>query len=360
VTIELLILPGDDIGPEISESVHRVLEALGNRGRLNLDIVTEEIGLQTLAKEGSTFPERVMERVLAADGVVLGPVSTYDYPLPEEGGINPSGHVRSALELYANIRPARTVEGVASPARSMGKSMDLVVVRENTEGFYADRNMFLGSGEFQPTEDIALAVRKITRHGSERVARAAFDLAMRRSKRVTVVHKANVLRVSDGLFLDAVHSVRRDYPNVELDEMIVDAMAAMLIRKPDSFDVVVTTNMFGDILSDEAAELAGGLGLGAALNAGDTRAVAQATHGSAPDISGRGIANPSALLMSTAMLLSWLGDRDSKADIGAAGARLETAILATLADSANHTPDLGGSATTTSFTDAVIRGIVAD
>jgi 3-isopropylmalate dehydrogenase len=204
--------------------------------------------------------------------------------------------------------------------------MDLVVVRENTEGFYADRNMVVGSGEFKPTEDTALAIRKITRKGSLRIARAAFDLARRRRKKVTVVHKANVLRTTDGFFLQCVAEVAADYPDVTLDDSIVDAMTARLIRTPDAFDVVCTTNMFGDILSDEAAELAGGLGLAGALNAGDDHAIAQATHGSAPDIQGKGIANPVALMLSSGMLLDWLGARNERQDLKDAWPVLHAAI----------------------------------
>ena len=184
-----------------------------------------------------------------------------------------------------------------------------MIVRENTEGFYADRNMFVGSGEFMPTPDVALSIRKVTREGCTRIAEAAFELAMRRRKKVTAVHKANVLRVSENFFLDCVREVGKRYPAVAIEEVIVDAMAALLVRDASRYDVVVTTNMFGDILSDQASEISGSLGLAASINHGTKHGVAQAQHGSAPDIAGQDRANPTSLIGSAAMLLAWLGDR---------------------------------------------------
>ncbi len=218
--------------------------------------------------------------------------------------------------------------------------------------------MFQGTAEIMPTEDVPLAVRKITRKGSRRIARAAFDLAQRRRKKVTVVHKANVLKVTDGLFRDTVQGVGRDYPDVELDEVLIDAMAALLVRTPDAFDVIVTTNMYGDILSDEANELAGGLGLGGSVNAGDDHGIAQAAHGSAPDIAGQGIGNPVALMVSAAMVLEWLGGRHGRDDLMTAAGTLNDAIDRALADPANHTPDLGGKAETAAVGDAVAAEIL--
>jgi len=351
--MHIVILPGDDIGPEITEATRGALEAINAKLELGLRLEERSMGLATLDSHASTLPADVFEAARAADGVILGPVSTYDYPPVDEGGINPSAYVRKELDLYANIRPSRTRAGVDNVATDM----DLVVVRENTEGFYADRNMLVGSGEFQPTEDMALAVRKITAAACRRIARSAFEMAMRRDKHVTMVHKANVLKVSDGLFIREVLKTAEEFPEVRLDEMLVDAMAARLIREPRFFDVVVTTNMYGDILSDEAAALCGGLGLASALNAGDGHAVAQAVHGSAPDIAGKGIANPSALMLSSAMLLEWLSARHDKPILAVAADLLEGSVNAALADSRNHTPDLGGQATTQSFAAAVITHI---
>ncbi len=254
-------------------------------------------------------------------------MSHNDYPPRAEGGLNPSGELRKRLDLYANIRPARSREGF--PPRC-GKAVDLVVVRENTEGFYADRNMFFGSGEFMPTPDLALAVRKITRRGSTRIAETAFRLAAQRRGKVTAVHKANVLRVSDGFYLDCTRAVAARYPQVAYEERIIDAMAALLIRDASMFDVIVTTNMFGDILSDEASEIAGSLGLAASVNAGDKYAMAQAQHGSAPDIAGRNVANPASLIGSAAMLLLWLGERRGDARLAQASQAIEAALDASL------------------------------
>jgi 3-isopropylmalate dehydrogenase len=228
-----------------------------------------------------------------------------------------------------------------------------VIVRENTEGFYSDRNMFAGSGEFMPDPDMALSIRKITARGSARVARAAFELARRRNRKVTAVHKANVLKLSDGLFLREVRKVAESYPDVSLNEVIVDAAAALLIRNPDRFDVIVTTNMFGDILSDEASELSGSLGLGGAINVGDEICVAQAQHGSAPDIAGKNVANPTSLILSAAMLLDWRGRRDSDARLVEAAAAIEGTIDRVLGDSATRTRDIGGELGTELFGAAV-------
>ena len=354
MTLDLLLLPGDGIGPEIAEATRRVLEAADAAFGLKLAFETEAIGFASLEREGSTFPERVLERARSADGVVLGPVSHAEYPPAAEGGINPSGGLRLGLDLYANIRPSRIFPGVPAAA----PAMDLVLVRENTEGFYADRTMHAGTGEFMPTPDLAMALRKVTRAGSERVARVAGRLAMARQRHVTVVHKANVLKLSDGLFLGCAERVlKQDFPEVAVDDEHVDAMASLLVRVPDRFDVIVTTNMFGDILSNLAAELAGGLGLAASLNLGDAHAVAQAAHGSAPDIAGQDRANPTSLVLSAAMLLMHLGERRNEERLRRAGAAIEHTVTAQLGDASGRTVDLGGPLGTAAFTDALCARI---
>lgn len=354
-TIRILILPGDGIGPEITAATCHVLDIVNARLGLGLEMEERAIGLASLNSEGTTFPDDVLQHARQADGVILGPVSTFEYPPREQGGLNPSADIRIKLDLFANIRPSCTRPGVSAVATDM----DLVIVRENTEGFYADRNMFIGSGEFQPSEDIAIAMRKISVHGCRRIARVGFELARRRRKQLTMVHKANVLKISDGLFRREVLKVSEDFPDVNVDEVLVDAMAAMLIRKPAAYDVVLTTNMYGDILSDEAAELAGGLGLAPALNAGDEYAVAQAAHGSAPDIAGRGIANPVALMLSAGMLLDWVGARHGREDLVVAARHVRAAVDAVLADPSQHTPDLGGTANTEAFSEAVAGQVAA-
>jgi isocitrate/isopropylmalate dehydrogenase len=351
--MNILILPGDGIGPEIVAVAERALVALNDRFSLGLVFERAEIGLASLEKSGSTLPDGVAAKARAADGVVLGPVSTHIYPSATEGGINVSAWCRTQLDLYANIRPSAVRAGVPSHV----PAMDLIIVRENTEGFYADRNMAWGSGEFMPTEDVALAVGKATRAGCHRIAVAACELAMRRNRHLTVVHKANVLKKYSGLFLDTACEVAAGYPDLVVDDFIVDAMAALLVREPQNFDVIVTTNMFGDILSDEAAELAGGLGLASSLNAGDVHAVAQAAHGSAPDIAGQDIANPAAILHSTAMLLEHLGAKTSDNGLAVAAQCLVSGTDAVLADDSTRTRDLGGTGGTKAFGDALIERI---
>lgn len=349
--MNILILPGDGIGPEISTATAEVLKAANEAFKLGLAFDYADIGLKTLKSHGTTLRPDVKEACLAADAIVLGPVSHNVYPPRAEGGINPSGELRISLDLYANIRPSRARPGLARTPHPM----DLIIVRENTEGFYADRNMHMGIGEFMPDENMALAVRKITAHASNRIARAAFELARGRRKHVTVVHKANVLRISDGLFLRETRKVAKDFPDVKMDEIIIDAMAALLIRDPSKFDVVVTTNMYGDILSDEAAELSGSLGLGGSINRSDTRALAQAQHGSAPDIEGQDKANPTSLILSAAMLLEWLGGRHGKSAFSQAAAAITAAVDDCLLDPATRTGDLGGKLGTRAFTRAVLE-----
>jgi isocitrate/isopropylmalate dehydrogenase len=352
--IDILVLEGDGIGPEIMAATLAVLRAADAKFSLHLAFKAAAVGWTAHRAEGSTFPQSVLEQAKAADGVLLGPVSHNEYPPVAEGGLNPSGELRKRLDLYANIRPARSRAGF--PPRC-GKAVDLVIVRENTEGFYADRNMHLGSGEFMPTPDLALAMRKITREGSTRIAEAAFKLAMQRRKKVTTVHKANVLRVSDGLFLECVRVVAARYPQVKYEERIIDAMAALLVRDASAFDVVVTTNMYGDILSDEASEIAGSLGLAASLNAGAEHAVAQAQHGSAPDIAGKNIANPSSLIGSAAMLLAWLGERRGDEKLKAAAQAIESALDCVIAKKDGRTPDMGGALGTDAFGQRVAQAL---
>lgn len=355
-TMRILVLPGDGIGPEISAPTLDVLAVADGLFGLGIETEYADIGFASLETEGTTLPQAVRERIPEVDGVILGPVSHYSYPAVEEGGINPSGALRTHFELFANIRPCRSRAGLSI----LRQPMDLVIVRENTEGFYSDRNMHAGSGEFMPDADSAFSIRKITAAGSARIARAAFELAMDRRKKVTAVHKANVMKLSDGLFVREVRAVAADFPDVEYEELIIDAMAARLIRNPDHFDVIVTTNMFGDILSDEAAELSGSLGLGGSLNQGSDIAVAQAQHGSAPDIAGHGIANPTSLILSTAMLLRWLAHRHSAPNYATAADAIEDAVEAVLADPATRTRDVGGDLGTAAFTTHVIDHLESD
>lgn len=343
--MRLLVMAGDGIGEEITGATLEVLRAADGRFGLDLDFEEAEIGLKALAKHGTTLPDGVLDRARASDGILLGPISHLDYPPRDQGGVNISGVVRVKLDLYANVRPARTRPGL--PAK--GGVFDLVIMREATEGFYPDRNMFAGNGEFMPDPDTAMSLRKITRKASERIARRSYELAMTRRKKVTLIHKANTFRLSDGLFLEACRKVAEDFPEVETDEVIVDAMAALLVREPQRFDVICATNFHADILSDLASELSGGLGLAGSTNAGDDLCCAQAQHGSAPDIAGQDRANPTSLILSAAMLLDWIAAKRGLPNYAEAARAINRAIDAALSQPETRTGDLGGPLGTRAF-----------
>jgi 3-isopropylmalate dehydrogenase len=346
--MHLLVLAGDGIGPEITAATLAVLRAVSERFGLRLHIEEAPVGYAGLRAYSHTIHPDIVDKARKADGIVLGPTSTFEYKDPAKGEVNPSMTLRKGLDLFANIRPARTYSGFTLRCGAF----DLVVARENTEGFYADRNMEAGSGEMLVTKDVAISLRRITRACSERIARAALELAMTRRKRLTIVHKANVLKVTDGLFIEACRDVAREFPAVTVDDVIVDAMMAHVVRNPQRFDVIVTTNMYGDILSDLTAELSGSLGLAASLNAGADHAMAQAAHGSAPDIAGKNSANPLSLILSVAMLLAWHGRRKKTNAFETAAAAIEKAVEAAIA-AKESTADIGGRLGTRETGDAV-------
>lgn len=351
--MDILILPGDDIGPEISTVTKRVLQAADEIFGLDLRFEEMAVGVAAYRDCGCTVPDGVVEAAMNADGVILGPAGITNYPEGTQGWLNVPGTIRKRLDLYANLRPARTRPGV--PGARDG--LDVMIVRENTEGFYSDRNMFKGIGEFMPTPDVALSVRKITAQASNRIARTAFEVAQKRGGHVTAVGKRHVLQISDGLFMQEVEKVAAEYSNVSWREMDIDAISAKIYSSPDLFDVILTTNMFGDILSNAAAAMSGSLGLAAALNAGDERAVANAGHGSAPDLAGRGIANPTGLILSAAMLLEWLAERHGLNSYADAAGVIHKAIDIVLADPALRTADLGGENSTEQFAEALITNL---
>ncbi|AYA26702.1 3-isopropylmalate dehydrogenase [Rhodococcus rhodochrous J3] len=347
------LLEGDGIGPEIVPATRRIVDTAVAAAGVAVDWVPLPVGASAIETHGNPLPQVTLDTLTELDAWILGPHDSASYPPEFRGQLTPGGRIRKHFDLYANIRPACALPGAAS----VSPKMDLVVVRENTEGFYADRNMAVGSGEFMPTPDIALAVGVITRAACERIAHTAFDLASRRRKRVTIVHKANVLARTTGLFRDVCQEVGRLYPSVTVDDQHVDAMAALLVRRGADFDVIVTENMFGDILSDLAAELSGSLGTAASINASRTKAMAQAAHGAAPDIAGQGRANPIALILSAAMLLDRVGAR-ADIEFSAAARAIEDAVRATVAAGV-ATADLGGTASTDEFTAAVIARLEA-
>ncbi len=334
--MRILVLPGDGIGPEITAATVVVLKAAARRFALELHLDEDIVGHESLSRYGVTVRPQLLDKARVANGLILGPTATFDFD-PAKGEINPSMFFRKSLDLFANIRPARTYPGVPSKVGAF----NLVVVRENTEGFYADRNMEQGNGEILVTKDVVISLRHVTRQACARVARVAFATAAERNKHVTAVHKANVLRIGDGMFLEECRKASGDFPAVRFDEVIVDAMMAHVIRAPSNFDVVVTTNMFGDILTDLTAELSGSIGLGSSLNSGDDYAMAQAAHGSAPDIAGKNIANPFSLILSAALLLSWYGRRSARSSFLEAGAAIERGIEAATA-AGEITRDIGG------------------
>ncbi|WP_375411381.1 isocitrate/isopropylmalate dehydrogenase family protein [uncultured Bradyrhizobium sp.] len=336
--MRLIVLPGDGIGPEITAATLSVLHAASTKFGLELAIEQHEVGHDSLRQFGTTVRPQLLDIVRAADGLILGPAATFDFRDEGRGEINPSMFFRKHLDLFANIRPAKTHAGL----RNRFGDFDLVVVRENTEGFYADRNMAQGGGEMLVTPDVAISLRRITRHCCERIAHAACRQAVRRRKHLTIVHKANVLKIGDGMFLGICREIARDYPGLEVDDILVDAMMAHVVRQPDRFDVIVATNMFGDILSDLTAELSGSLGLGGSLNTGSDHAMAQAAHGSAPDIAGRDVANPVSLILSAALLLAWFGERIGDTRYEAAARAVEHAV-ATAMQAGRGTRDVGGT-----------------
>lgn len=343
--MKILVLPGDGIGEEITQATVGVLDAVNARFGLGLEYEYDDIGFASLEKYGTTLRDEVLDKGRAADGILLGPISHLDYPPRDQGGVNISAAFRVKLDLYANVRPARSRLGVGRT----GVPVDLVIMRECTEGYYPDRNMYKGIGEFMPTPDVVLSVRKLTTFGCERIARRAFELAMTRRKKVSAIHKANNMILSDGLFLDQTRKVAKDFPEVELEELIIDATAALLVRDPRRFDVILATNFYADILSDLASELSGSLGLAGSINAGENLAAAQAQHGSAPDIQGQDKANPTSLILSAGMLLEWLGKKRGLSNYTDAGQAIDQAIDSVLADPATRTPDLGGTLGTGAF-----------
>ncbi len=352
--MKIIVIPGDGIGPETMAPTVEVLKAVSDKFKLGITFEHEIAGHASMQQHGATVTQALLDKVKAADGLMLGPMATYDFKDESKGEINPSKFFRKELDLHANIRPSRTYPGVPTKVGAF----DLVVVRENTEGFYADRNIESGASEMLITPDVVISLRRITRHCCERIARSAFELAMRRRKHVTFVHKHNVLKMGDGMFLDECRRVAKEFPEVTTDDFIVDAMMAHVVRAPERFDVIVTTNMFGDILSDLTAELSGSIGLGGSLNAGKDYAMGQASHGSAPDIAGKNVANPFSLILSAADLLRWHGHRKGLPAFEAACKAIYDATeQAVAAGEATH--DVGGKLGTAETGAAFVKRLLA-
>jgi 3-isopropylmalate dehydrogenase len=353
MTLKIGILDGDDIGHEIVPAAVEVVRAAASRHGLAIEWKPLPIGRTALDTHGSTMPDGTLEALSRMDGWILGPIGHRDYP-KVPGAINPHPILRKHFNLFANVRPTRSYPDIGC----LYDGIDLVIVRENNEGFQPDRNVVAGSGEFRPTEELTISVRVITRTGSRRVAKAALELARQRRRHLTIVHKNTVFKLGCGMFVEECRLAARGFPDVAVDEVIVDTFAMRLVRDPQSFDVVVTTNMFGDILSDEAAGLVGGLGMAPGLCIGEGAvAMAQATHGSAPDIVGKGIANPYAMIESSRMLIDWLGHDRGIAQAVAAAESMKRATVRAMADPSSRTPDVRGTASTQGMTRAIVDAV---
>ena len=342
VTLRIGVLEGDGIGQEIVPAATRVIE----RTDLEVEFVDLPVGWDAYEECGSTVPESTVDALEACDGWLLGPVFAGEYPDDDLADGNPSRTLRTEFDLYANVRPVRSYDDIGPPG------MDLTIFRQNTEGFLADRNMYVDDGRFMPTEDVAMSVRVITRRECRRIAEAAFAYADGRSMDVTAVSKRNNFPNAGRLFLKACETAAESYPGVELKTFMIDAFAMELVVNPTDHDVVVTTNLFGDILSDEAAGVVGSLGLGPGLNHGEEHAMGQAIHGAAPDIAGENIANPTSMILSATMLLEWLGER-GHGEAADAGSAIRDAVTRTI-NNGVRTTDLDGDATTTEFADEVL------
>lgn len=332
----IAVIKGDGIGPEIMDATLQVLNAL--KVGLQYDFV--DAGLSAYEKTGELLPEATLAAIIKHKVALKSPLTT---PVGE-GFSSINVALRRKFDLYANVRPAISFPNT----KSRYSNIDLITVRENTEGAY------IGEGQSVSEDgETALLTQKITRKGSERIVRYAFDLANNLGrKKITVVHKANILKSTSGLFLKVAREVAAEYPQIECNEMIVDNTCMQLVIKPEQFDVIVTTNLFGDIISDLCAGLVGGLGLAPGANIGKDCAIFEAVHGSAPDIAGKGIANPCALLLGAVQMLEHIGQVD-------AGRRLKQAIIDTMNDKDHLTPDLGGSGSTQTFAAAIIKHIKA-
>jgi 3-isopropylmalate dehydrogenase len=351
-TLKIGILEGDDIGHEVVPETIKVMRRAAEITGLSVAWEPVPIGKRALDTLGFTLPPDTLERLEALDGWVLGPIGHQAYPKVKEA-VNPHPILRKHFDLFANIRPVRSYPRIPS----VHQNVDLVIVRENNEGFQPDRNVVAGSGEFRPTNDVTISVRVITRTGSSKVAREAFELARSRKKQLTVVHKDTVFKLGCGMFVEECKRIAKEYPDVQMQEAIVDTFAMRLVMTPQKYDVVVTTNMFGDILTDEAAGLVGGLGLAPGLCAGPRHAMAQATHGSAPDIAGRNIANPYAMIMSGQMLLDWLGRKHNSLQALQAATLIENSVDTVMRERKFLTGDLGGTARTSEMGDAIVRAM---
>jgi isocitrate dehydrogenase (NAD+) len=337
-TYNIAVLKGDGIGPEVTEATVNVLDAVQKKSSFKLNYLYGEAGYHCIAEYGTNLPKQTIELIKQTSACLKGPMTT-----PEEPGapVSVAVTLRRMFNLYANVRPCKSYPSV----ESLKPDIDLIVVRENTEGLYSGAESLLAPG-------VGVALRIITREASLKIAEFAFKLASQRRKHLTYVHKANILRITDGIFKDAVKEAQQNYPNVEVDDLHIDAATMQLIKKPESYDVMVTTNLFGDILSDEAAQVTGSLGLAAGANIGANYGMFEPVHGSAPKYAGMNRVNPIATILAGAMMLDYLGEKE-------AANRIEDAVLSVLIEGKVRTADLGGNSTTSQMATAIVQKIKA-
>jgi 3-isopropylmalate dehydrogenase len=340
MSYKIALMSGDGIGPELTDATLKVLNAARMKYGIEFELIDVEAGDACLKKMGVALPEETIEIIKSSDACLKGPVG--------ETAADVIVKLRLLLDLYANIRPLKSYPNTPS----LRPDIDMLFVRENTEDVYKGL-------EFNIDEGTAICIRVITRKSSERIARYAFEMAQKRHKmlRVLAVHKSNVLKVTDGLFIKSCREVAREYPGISLDEMYVDAASMELIRSPQIFDVIVTTNMFGDILSDEAAMTVGGLGMAPGANIGDKYAIFEPIHGSAPKLAGKQVANPTSMILSGKLMLEWLGGKNRDKSCLDAAAGIENALVEVLRAKV-LTEDLGGNVKTSDFGEAIARRII--
>lgn len=354
--LKLAVLPGDGIGPEITDATVQVLKVAARRTGIKLGLKSCLVGWKAYRKTKSTLPEETLKVLRQHDGWILGPTFAGEYPKDDPIRGHPSGYLRRNFKLFANVRPVKAWPQLDP----LIQDLNVTVIRENTEGFYPDRNMAWGYGEIMPTTDVGLSVRVITRTACDRFARFSLGYAAALGyDRLVILHKRTALPRTEGLFIEAFERLHQEFRKVKLELVRIDTFSSSMPRDHHHYRLVATTNLFGDICSDQASGLAGGVGIAPSLNAGIEHAMAQAVHGTAPDIAGKGMANPSALILSTAMLMRWFHQKTGNTACRNTAYLLEEGVRTTI-ESGVMTPDLHGNATTASFTKAVARAIERD
>ena len=352
MALKLGILLGDDIGLEVVPECVKVMQAAARKVGLAVEWQELPIGKRGHELHGNTLPPVTAEALEKCDGWIMGPIGHSAYPRNDPTWVMPP--VRKRYQLFASIKPVKSYPNL----KSVHKDVDIVFLREVNEGMMSSSVVLAGSGEFRPNDEISIGMRVITRKGSNRVAREAFEIARTRPRRkVNAVHKEPVYRLCCGMFAEECRKVAKEFPDVEFQETMVDTMCMKLVMNPQQYDVVVTSNQFGDMITDEGAGLVGGLGLAPGICAGERQAMAQATHGSAPDIAGRNIANPYAMIMSGKMLFEWLARKHAEPKAAEAARLIDAAMDKVIAEQHALTPDLGGKGSTSGMGDAIAAAV---